>query len=88
MRILLLVVLYVVLRRFCMAKSTRARSSARLERTPDKREVGSSSLPGLCLTWGISSAGRAPALQAGGQRFDPAMLHQKQALSATLICGR
>ena len=26
--------------------------------------------------WGISSAGRAPALQAGGQRFDPAMLHQ------------
>ena len=25
---------------------------------------------------GISSAGRAPALQAGGQRFDPVMLHQ------------
>ena len=25
---------------------------------------------------GISSAGRAPALQAGGQRFDPAILHQ------------
>jgi hypothetical protein len=24
---------------------------------------------------GISSAGRAPALQAGGQRFDPVMLH-------------
>jgi hypothetical protein len=46
MRIPLLVVLYVVLRRFCIAKSTRARSSARLERTPDKREVGSSSLPG------------------------------------------
>ena len=32
----------------------------------------------LRLTRGISSAGRAPALQAGGQRFDPAMLHQKQ----------
>ncbi len=26
--------------------------------------------------WGISSVGRAPALQAGGQRFDPAILHQ------------
>ena len=26
--------------------------------------------------WGISSAGRAPALQAGGQRFDPVILHQ------------
>ena len=25
---------------------------------------------------GYSSAGRAPALQAGGQRFDPAYLHQ------------
>ena len=25
--------------------------------------------------WGYSSAGRAPALQAGGQRFDPAYLH-------------
>ena len=27
--------------------------------------------------WGISSAGRAPALQAGGRRFDPVILHQK-----------
>ena len=26
---------------------------------------------------GFSSAGRAPALQAGGQRFDPANLHQE-----------
>ena len=26
--------------------------------------------------WGFSSAGRAPALHAGGQRFDPAKLHQ------------
>ena len=25
---------------------------------------------------GISSAGRAPALQAGGRRFDPDILHQ------------
>ena len=26
--------------------------------------------------WGVSSAGRAPALQAGGHRFDPDTLHQ------------
>ena len=26
--------------------------------------------------WGCSSAGRAPALQAGGHRFDPGQLHQ------------
>ena len=26
-------------------------------------------------SWGFSSVGRAPALQAGGQRFDPANLH-------------
>ena len=26
--------------------------------------------------WGLSSAGRAPALHAGGQRFDPARLRQ------------
>jgi hypothetical protein len=29
---------------------------------------------------GLSSAGRAPALHAGGQRFDPARLHQKSSL--------
>jgi hypothetical protein len=28
------------------------------------------------LRWGCSSAGRAPALQAGGHRFDPVHLHQ------------
>ena len=26
--------------------------------------------------WGCSSVGRAPALQAGGHRFDPVQLHQ------------
>ncbi len=31
--------------------------------------------------WGCSSAGRAPALQAGGQRFDPAQLHHFGGLS-------
>ena len=28
------------------------------------------------LIWGHSSDGRAPALHAGGRRFDPAWLHQ------------
>jgi hypothetical protein len=28
------------------------------------------------FTWGHSSDGRAPALHAGGRRFDPAWLHQ------------
>ena len=30
----------------------------------------------LKMVWGYSSAGRAPALQAGGRRFDPDYLHQ------------
>ena len=30
--------------------------------------------------WGCSSAGRAPALQAGGQEFDPPHLHQHRKL--------
>ena len=51
-----------------------------LERTPDKREVvGSSPIrPTIELNlfiWGCSSVGRAPALQAGGRRFDPGQLH-------------
>ena len=29
---------------------------------------------------GYSSAGRAPALQAGGQRFDPVYLHQTNSI--------
>ena len=29
------------------------------------------------MTWGCSSAGRAPALHAGGQEFDPPHLHQQ-----------
>ena len=29
------------------------------------------------MIWGVSSAGRAPALQAGGHRFDPGTLHHK-----------
>ena len=37
--------------------------------------------------WGCSSAGRAPALQAGGQEFDPPHLHQsKSNLDKHSIC--
>ena len=31
------------------------------------------------FTWGISSDGRAPDWQSGGQRFDPAILHHPKA---------
>ncbi len=40
----------------------------------------------FCPVWGRSSAGRAPALQAGGRRFDPDRLHHgvcTQAASAS-----
>ena len=71
---------------FCAVISSRACSSAWLERIPDKDEAGGSSPPrptSLTLeSGGISSAGRAPALQAGGQRFDPAILHQVWVFSA------
>ena len=46
-----------------------------VERTPDKGEV-IGSIPIRPMLWGCSSAGRAPALQAGGHRFDPVHLHQ------------
>ena len=32
---------------------------------------------------GISSAGRAPALQAGGRRFDPVILHHLELIRKT-----
>ena len=42
-------------------------------------EVGSSSLPGTTLTYispgGLAQLARAPALQAGGQRFESVILH-------------
>ena len=71
---------------FCAVISSRACSSAWLERIPDKDEAGGSSPPrptsSTLKSGGISSAGRAPALQAGGQRFDPAILHQAWMFSA------
>ena len=39
-------------------------------------EVGSSSLPGTTLySGGLAQLARAPALQAGGQRFESVILH-------------
>ena len=53
-------------------------------------------LPGPPILTGIrghSSAGRAPALQAGGRRFDPVWLHQyrwngRRHSSRKQVCGR
>ena len=56
-----------------------------LEHTTDNREVDGSSpfwpTTSNKMKWGFSSAGRAPALQAGGQRFDPANLHHIKKLT-------
>ena len=38
--------------------------------------------------WGCSSAGRAPRSQRGGQRFDPAQLHQSSEASASVLHHR
>ena len=40
------------------------------------------SIPGRVTTWTISSAGRAPALQAGCRQFDPVIVHQRKRLSS------
>ena len=40
--------------------------------------------PPLLLIWGCSSAGRAPALHAGGHRFEPVHLH----FNLRLLIGR
>ena len=45
-----------------------------------EQDVGSSSLFTPTKNWEYSSAGRAPALQAGGHRFEPCCSHQKKAL--------
>jgi hypothetical protein len=36
---------------------------------------GQAKLPTILILWGFSSVGRAPALQAGCQRFESANLH-------------
>ena len=57
------------------------RSLSWLERHTDNVEVGSSSLPGTTLEealcyGGLAQLARAPALQAGGQRFESVILHE------------
>lgn len=54
---------------------------------PDSFEVRFETGPmGLMVTGrGHSSAGRAPALQAGGRRFDPVWLHQFSSPAASMV---
>jgi hypothetical protein len=40
------------------------------------RKIGPESFKIILPSWACSSAGRAPALQAGGRRFDPGHVHQ------------
>ena len=51
-----------------------------LERHTDNVEVGSSSLPGTTFLThgGLAQLARAPALQAGGQRFESVILHREE----------
>ena len=49
----------------------RRRGGARAPLFPDCSRAGK-----IENSWGCSSAGRAPRSQRGGQRFDPAQLHQ------------
>ena len=45
------------------------------------KSVSFSGSPVGPAAWGFSSVGRAPALQAGGQRFEPANLHHHGSLA-------
>ena len=61
-------------------------AQSRLERTPDKREVVGS-IPTRPTTFrGCSSVGRAPALHAGGHRFDSVHLHQNRFCRSDSLC--
>ena len=51
-------------------------SSKALRKSVEREAQGSA-------LWGCSSAGRAPALQAGGQEFDPPHLHQRDTKGRT-----
>ena len=65
-----------------------------LERRPVTAEVTGSSpvWVDIYLNWGLSSAGRASALQAEGHRFEPYRPHFKNAdmaqLAEQLICNQ
>ena len=55
-------------------------ASARAARAPRAaaERVAALHFVGSVTYWGVSSAGRAPALQAGGHRFDPGTLHRER----------
>ena len=48
----------------------------------NQQVVGSNPTAGSNFIWGISSVGRAVALQATGRWFDPSILHQIRVLSS------
>ena len=53
-----------------------------LERYTDNVEVGSSTLPGTTQAiGGLAQLARAPALHAGGQRFESVILHNKRSMT-------
>ena len=54
-----------------------ARVAQLVEQGSCKAQVGGSSPLGGSILWGCSSDGRALALQAKGQGFDPPHLHQE-----------
>ena len=58
----------------------RLRSVDVLPRWLPRRMSSRVCLPYTRCSWGHSSAGRAPALQAGGRRFDPGWLHWRKCL--------
>ena len=50
--------------------------------------IPGSSPGGVTIRWAHSSVGRAPALQAGGHRFEPYCAHnQNLIVQQTIICG-
>ena len=56
-------------------ESRRARRASAEEGSLFNLEGAGDEVCGKKIAWGYSSAGRAPALQAGGRRFDPDYLH-------------
>eukprot|EP01026_Neomeris_dumetosa_P083988 TRINITY_DN97_c0_g1_i1.p1 TRINITY_DN97_c0_g1~~TRINITY_DN97_c0_g1_i1.p1 ORF type:complete len:345 (+),score=44.61 TRINITY_DN97_c0_g1_i1:117-1151(+) len=63
----------------CMATSIPSREQSSWPFGPNRRFSLGLVRPGdqaSRISWGRSSVGRAPALQAGGHRFDPVRLHQ------------
>ena len=57
---------------------------ASANKAPGDEVDGGTSLKLITPIWGCSSAGRAPALQAGGHGFDSHHLHQRQVAAAEL----